>query len=109
MIVLIVVFFFSTLVALVSTKLIFSSQYEDGFLGRLSLVILALAAFMTLFRGIDWIVAGMPPQHPFVPVGAMVWSGMGIFLGRHYLRWRRFTNRAPNLCRRKGDKVQGAK
>ena len=107
--IMLIVAVFSTATAIIATMLILSKDYEDGVMGRLALALLAIAAYTTIFRGVDWIIAGMPPRLPFVPVGALVWSGMGIFLIRHYFRWRKFTRTRPHPMRRSGDRPKAAK
>ena len=75
--------------------LIFHSQYEDGIIGRAALGAMAFAAFLVLYE--DVIAAlghGGPHLHRASFVGAVLWSGIGVFMARHVIRFRAAIRRA---------------
>lgn len=80
------------IIAVVSTFLIMHCQYEDGIIGRLSLIALAFANGLIV---VDWYVSGS--QYDVLPNTVLSQCGMAAFLMRHvyrFLRWRKNGNYA---------------
>lgn len=64
-------------VSVVCTLLVLHPQYNDGFIGRFGLTLIAIAGFARAAT----IISGT--SHDVSNVGALLWVGLSIFMLRH--------------------------
>ena len=72
-------------VGVVCIYLVLHREYEDGFIGRIGLALISIAAFArfaTTLGGGDF---------PITTIGLVLWIGVALFFVRH---WYRFVNRS---------------
>ena len=66
--------------------MILCPRYDDGIIGKLSLIAVVLPTFAALYKGIE----GMPNPIPVSNEAVAVVAGMAVFVGRHLRRFWRF-------------------
>lgn len=99
-----VVLFSAIIVLPACVFLIFNRDYEDGFIGRLSLGMMGFAAGLVILEDIAAFLGhGHPFLHRASTVGAILWAGIAMFVARHVLRFwlamhRRHSRRANDAA-----------